>query len=78
MQFPSPDLLPYAVLTALKVNGKYLVLDKKGASTENNEFELQDLPVFNFEELATATNNFSLANKLGEGGFGPVYKVLLA
>jgi len=22
-----------------------------------------------------ATNNFSDANKLGEGGFGPVYKV---
>ncbi|XP_061975781.1 G-type lectin S-receptor-like serine/threonine-protein kinase SD1-1 [Populus nigra] len=26
------------------------------------------------DELASATNNFSDSNKLGEGGFGPVYK----
>ncbi|MCL7031304.1 hypothetical protein MKW94_021464, partial [Papaver nudicaule] len=32
------------------------------------------LRVFKFEELAIATNNFSGGNKLGEGGFGPVYK----
>ncbi|MBA0758934.1 hypothetical protein Gotri_021886, partial [Gossypium trilobum] len=32
------------------------------------------MPVFNFEELATATNNFNHAKKLGQGGFGPVYK----
>jgi len=29
------------------------------------------------DELASATNNFSDANKLGEGGFGPVYKVII-
>ncbi|KAF7831580.1 lysM domain receptor-like kinase 3 [Senna tora] len=28
---------------------------------------------FSYEELATATNNFSLANKIGQGGFGAVY-----
>ncbi|XP_017640333.1 G-type lectin S-receptor-like serine/threonine-protein kinase At1g11330 isoform X1 [Gossypium arboreum] len=36
--------------------------------------KLQQLPIFNFEELATATNNFNHAEKLGQGGFGPVYK----
>ncbi|KAH1120604.1 hypothetical protein J1N35_003764 [Gossypium stocksii] len=36
--------------------------------------KLQQLPLFNFEELATATNNFHPAKKLGQGGFGPVYK----
>ncbi|KAL9242553.1 hypothetical protein vseg_016542 [Gypsophila vaccaria] len=28
---------------------------------------------FSYEELAQATNNFSLANKIGSGGFGDVY-----
>ncbi|CAA7017553.1 unnamed protein product [Microthlaspi erraticum] len=26
------------------------------------------------QSLSTSTDNFSLGNKLGEGGFGPVYK----
>lgn len=34
-----------------------------------------ELPLFAFETLATATDNFSISNKLGEGGFGHVYKV---
>jgi hypothetical protein len=36
-----------------------------------------ELPFFDFGTLACATNNFSTDNKLGEGGFGPVYKVLI-
>jgi hypothetical protein len=27
--------------------------------------------------IKSATDNFSEENKLGEGGFGPVYKVML-
>jgi len=37
--------------------------------------ELHELLLFDFERLATATNNFHESNKLGQGGFGPVYKV---
>lgn len=33
-----------------------------------------DLPLFNFNSVAAATNNFSEKNKLGQGGFGLVYK----
>ncbi|KAK3433295.1 hypothetical protein EUGRSUZ_D00886 [Eucalyptus grandis] len=33
-----------------------------------------DIPVFDFETVAAATSNFSFANKLGQGGFGSVYK----
>ncbi|KAK7262704.1 hypothetical protein RJT34_30280 [Clitoria ternatea] len=36
-----------------------------------------DLPTFDFAILAKATGNFSSSNKLGEGGFGPVYKGIL-
>jgi hypothetical protein len=38
----------------------------------NNDMEL---PIFDLAAIANATNNFSNNNKLGEGGFGPVYKV---
>ena len=31
--------------------------------------------MYNFDSILIATNNFSSTNKLGEGGFGPVYKV---
>ncbi|KAK9924635.1 hypothetical protein M0R45_032993 [Rubus argutus] len=33
-----------------------------------------ELPVFSLRSILAATNNFSQANKLEEGGFGPVYK----
>ena len=61
------------------MKGKGKVLQSTEFSGENlSEVELQDLPLFDFEKLATATNNFHLTNKLGQGGFGPVYKVTFA
>ncbi|XP_019151275.1 PREDICTED: G-type lectin S-receptor-like serine/threonine-protein kinase SD1-13 isoform X2 [Ipomoea nil] len=36
--------------------------------------KLEELPVFDFEIIANATGNFDPRNKLGQGGFGPVYK----
>jgi hypothetical protein len=35
-----------------------------------------DLPIYDLETIAAATEGFSAENKLGEGGYGPVYKVL--
>ena len=40
---------------------------------DNKETELA---MFDLATIADATDNFSSKNKLGEGGFGPVYKVL--
>ncbi|KAJ3687289.1 hypothetical protein LUZ61_016453 [Rhynchospora tenuis] len=37
----------------------------------------KELQVFDLRTLRDATNNFSMANMLGEGGFGPVYKGIL-
>ncbi|GMN61971.1 hypothetical protein TIFTF001_031050 [Ficus carica] len=33
-----------------------------------------ELPLFSLSSITAATENFSLDNKLGEGGFGPVYR----
>lgn len=49
-------------------------------SEGNNEEDLekiasQEQKHFSFETLVSATKNFNASNKLGEGGFGPVYKV---
>lgn len=41
---------------------------------EGSQVNGSDLPMFNFNCLAAATDNFSEENKLGEGGFGLVYK----
>ena len=40
--------------------------------TKNEDLEL---PLFDLATIIRATNNFAINNKLGEGGFGPVYKV---
>eukprot|EP00261_Vitis_vinifera_P039715 XP_019080958.1 PREDICTED: G-type lectin S-receptor-like serine/threonine-protein kinase At1g61370 [Vitis vinifera] len=44
------------------------------ARDQDNSGEMHD---FNLTTILTAMNRFSDANKLGEGGSGPVYKVKL-
>ena len=47
------------------------------SSTGNQkQIKLDELPLFDFRKVEIATNNFDTANKLGQGGFGPVYKVI--
>ncbi|KAK4354249.1 hypothetical protein RND71_026443 [Anisodus tanguticus] len=45
---------------------KYLITD--------DDKKQIDVPFFNLKSILAATDNFSDANKLGRGGFGPVYK----
>ncbi|GJV68584.1 elongation factor 2 [Tanacetum coccineum] len=44
---------------------------------ESGRQAMDDLPLFSFARVAEATATFSSNNKLGEGGFGPVYKGML-
>ena len=37
-----------------------------------------DVPFYDLESIRVATNNFSDEHKLGQGGYGPVYKVISA
>ncbi|GAU14460.1 hypothetical protein TSUD_250000 [Trifolium subterraneum] len=51
-----------------------LAVDKDINGDTGSKFILVDKsPEFSYEELANATDNFSLANKIGQGGFGEVY-----
>ncbi|KAH9779325.1 putative leucine-rich repeat receptor-like serine/threonine-protein kinase [Citrus sinensis] len=70
-----------AILIILVVVG---ILQWKGCFRPQNTLERElrgvDLHTasFTFKEIKAATNNFATDNKIGEGGFGPVYKGLLA
>ncbi|XP_050288921.1 G-type lectin S-receptor-like serine/threonine-protein kinase At1g11330 isoform X2 [Quercus robur] len=65
---------------ARKTKAEEILLFNKGKARQKyhndnlNQVRVQELPLFNFEKLASATNNFHLSNKLGQGGFGPVYR----
>ncbi|KAJ4703723.1 putative Kinase [Melia azedarach] len=47
---------------------------------EKDSFKISDLQTISFtlKQIKAATNNFDPVNKIGEGGFGPVYKGVLA
>nr|GMC72050.1 G-type lectin S-receptor-like serine/threonine-protein kinase At1g67520 [Ipomoea batatas] len=55
----------------------YIRHNAKPAPTQPAGKEDEDLPFFNFKSIEMATNYFSNENKLGQGGFGPVYKGIL-
>ncbi|KAG2712139.1 hypothetical protein I3760_04G111400 [Carya illinoinensis] len=68
---PSEDLSEHG-------RGSTLNTDKDSTSAAGGPGSgLTDVSVksveFSYEELVTATDNFSLANKIGQGGFGVVY-----
>ncbi|KAJ9553437.1 hypothetical protein OSB04_017482 [Centaurea solstitialis] len=63
----------YVRLAASELSLKILDKDHHGSSKKQSV----DLPLFSLSTISRATNNFSINNKLGEGGFGPVYKGVL-
>ncbi|KAF7127849.1 hypothetical protein RHSIM_Rhsim11G0080000 [Rhododendron simsii] len=54
----------------------WLVMKKRrrGIDIQGSDEEKIELPIFDMVTIVGATNNFSNTNKIGEGGFGFVYK----
>lgn len=46
-----------------------------GRKANTSELQTRAQYFFNLKEIESATKHFDPANKIGEGGFGPVYKV---
>ncbi|KAF7112155.1 hypothetical protein RHSIM_RhsimUnG0256000 [Rhododendron simsii] len=67
------DLLSYDLGTSIGVGNNTLTQASKSRNSGKKE---NDLPWFSFASVSAATDSFSNANKLGEGGFGPVYKMI--
>ncbi|GLJ37782.1 hypothetical protein SUGI_0767950 [Cryptomeria japonica] len=57
------------------ISGKSTTTNQGNECMQNDKVISEDFQViFNLETLVEATRNFNEENKLGEGGFGPVYK----
>ncbi|KAI9079160.1 hypothetical protein K1719_038886 [Acacia pycnantha] len=52
--------------------------DNEGDQDRGESVDDLDLPLLDFSTIVVATDNFSSENKIGEGGFGPVYRGKLA
>ncbi|KAK2639358.1 hypothetical protein Ddye_027153 [Dipteronia dyeriana] len=71
-----------AAVAGVLIVGYYIYKRKtnfdKSEGKEKTDQKIEDLelPIFELDTIANATNNFSFNNKLGEGGFGPVYKLV--
>ncbi|XP_063943042.1 probable LRR receptor-like serine/threonine-protein kinase RFK1 isoform X2 [Daucus carota subsp. sativus] len=63
------------VVSILWWKGSFKANKRKGKDLEGVELRTVS---FSLKQLKAATNNFDSRNKLGEGGFGPVYKGLLS
>ncbi|CAH1429311.1 unnamed protein product [Lactuca virosa] len=48
------------------------ILDKDHTSVQMED--LDELPFLGLQKISKATDNFSIDNKIGEGGYGPVYR----
>ncbi|KAL4366682.1 hypothetical protein GQ457_05G029990 [Hibiscus cannabinus] len=73
----SPALVFLILVTFLRCWAQRQRRDSLGEKDIDESTGNGDLPYFDLSTITAATNNFSSDNKLGQGGFGPVYKGVL-
>jgi len=59
----------------VQIAGRFSGHNNKNDNSNQSHHEDFELPLLDLLTLINATDNFSIANKIGEGGFGLVYKV---
>ncbi|ESR65271.1 hypothetical protein CICLE_v10010163mg [Citrus x clementina] len=69
-----PDLLNVSLNKSMNLKECEAECLKTGDKTGSRKSRDSLLPFFSLASVSAATNNFGVENKLGEGGFGPVYK----
>jgi len=75
-------MLSFFLISYVKCEAHFVISEKMENDVildQNTEGQTEDLelPLFDLSTVTDATNNFSGHNKLGEGGFGPVFRVTL-
>ncbi|KAG5234856.1 G-type lectin S-receptor serine/threonine-protein kinase [Salix suchowensis] len=73
----APSIASFCLLVSLSAYLWLKKMAKKGNELQVNSNSIE-LEYFKLSTITAATDNFSPANKLGQGGFGSVYKGLLA
>ena len=73
----NPSLFVFAGTRRKKKVQKRLMLQYLRSTDETGDKNIE-FPFISFDDIVAATDNFSDANMLGKGGFGKVYKVLVA
>ncbi|XP_035831844.1 G-type lectin S-receptor-like serine/threonine-protein kinase SD1-1 [Helianthus annuus] len=66
-----------AVLTLLGLVYIKRKWKKRSDVESSSQMGSAEVPLFSLSKISRATDDFSVNNKLGEGGFGPVYKGVL-
>ncbi|KAK6132850.1 hypothetical protein DH2020_033413 [Rehmannia glutinosa] len=67
-------------IRSLSTDGQDIYIRMASSEAENyngSHDKDSELPLFHLSVITKATDDFSMNNKLGEGGFGPVYKGIL-
>lgn len=66
----------YKLIKTLFIYSETTQRELDRVSSRKQEEEDAELPFLDLEAISEATCGFSDENKLGQGGFGPVYKVI--